>query len=53
MFEFTNFFMKTILQEHEAHFCLKFKNKLRTKRLKTRVNLRVTHLNPKLIGFYE
>jgi len=24
------FFIRTILQEHEAHFCSKFKNKLRT-----------------------
>jgi len=25
-----HFFIRTILQEHEAHFCSKFKNKLRT-----------------------
>jgi len=25
-----HFFIKTILKEHEAHFCSKFKNKLRT-----------------------
>jgi len=24
------FFTRTILQEHKAHFCSKFKNKLRT-----------------------
>jgi len=29
-FIYTYFFIKTILQEHEAHFCSKFKNKLRT-----------------------
>jgi len=26
----TNFFIRTILKEHEAHVCSKFKNKLRT-----------------------
>jgi len=29
-FIYTYFFIRTILEEHEAQFCSKFKNKLRT-----------------------